>query len=263
MTPLFYALTSIIIVSSISLIGLFTLSIKKELLHKSIFFLVSLAVGALFGDALIHLIPEAFERIENTAIASFFILSGIIVFFTLEKILRWRHIHTTDHVHEHGSSDCEQEKKHSHIKPLGTLVLISDGMHNFLDGIIVGASYFMSIEVGIATTIAIILHEIPQEISDFALLLHAGFSRKKALFVNFLSALTAILGVYIASLSNLFNENLIPLLTAFAAGGFLYIAGSDLVPELHKENTAKKSIQQLFAILLGIGLMFSLLWLEI
>jgi len=264
MTPLIYSLLSITGVSLISLVGLFTLSINKNFLKKSVSFLVSLAVGALFGDAIIHLIPEAFEYIENSAIASFFIISGIISFFILEKVLRWQHGHSAEDEEEYVSyNEYEKETKihHHHIKPLGRMVLISDGVHNFLDGIIVGSSYFLSIEVGIATTIAIILHEIPQEISDFGLLIHSGYSRNKALFVNFISALTSLLGVLFVFMFNSI-ESAVPAMTAFAAGGFLYIAGSDLVPELHKVNNAKKSLQQLIIVIIGIGIMFSLLLLE-
>lgn len=255
-----YAFASVIIVSLISLVGIIALSLRESFLRRSIFLLVSLAVGALFGDALIHLIPEAFEKMENTALVSFFILSGIFVFFILEKFLRWHHGHghecRSDNIHE-----CPPEVE-GQIKPLGFMVLVSDGLHNLIDGIIIGVSYLISIEVGIATTVAIILHEIPQEISDFGVLLHAGFTKTKALLVNFLSALLAVVGVGIALVIGGGGETFVPAVLAIAAGGFLYIAGSDLVPELHKTSNVKRSLQQLVAILVGIALMFLLLLLE-
>jgi len=153
----------------------------------------------------------------------------------------------------------EEEKRHE-IRPLGFLVIVSDGIHNLLDGIIIGASYLVSVEVGIATTIAIILHEIPQEIGDFGLLLHAGMKKMQAILINFLSALTAVLGVIFALIIGNTNEMFLPAATAFAAGSFLYIAGSDLVPELHKTTNVKSSLLQFGAIALGAISMWLLLF---
>jgi len=256
-----YAFASVIVVSLISLVGVIALSLRESFLNKCIFLLVSLAVGALFGDALIHLIPEAFEKTDNPAFVSLLILSGILIFLILEKFLRWHHGHghecEDDDIH-----DCPPEEK-SNIKPLGFLVIASDGLHNLIDGIIIGASYLISIEIGVATTLAIIFHEIPQEISDFGILLHAGFTKARALLVNFLSALLSIVGVGIAFVIGAASETFIPAVLAIAAGGFLYIAGSDLVPELHKTSDIKRSLQQLLAILVGIAIMFLLLLLEV
>lgn len=244
-----YTLLSVFLVSLISLIGVFTLSINKKLLNKSIFFLVSLAVGALFGDAIIHLIPEAFASFKNTTTAALFIIMGIFIFFVLEKFLHWHHCHGT---HGQNDQDC------CVVRPLGRIVLFSDGIHNFLDGIIIAAGYLVSIEVGIATTVAIMLHEIPQEIGDFAILIHSGYSRAKALLVNFLSALIAVVGALITLLIGNSIEALIPALVAIAAGSFIYIAGSDLVPELQKTSNLKKSALQFIAIVIGVALMFAL-----
>lgn len=255
-----YALTSVIIVSLVSLIGIFVLSLNDRFLNKCIFVLVSLAVGALFGDAIIHLIPSALKNTDNSALVSFFVLFGVIIFFVLEKFLHWHH--HPDHTHSHKEEDLIEHDGTAKIKPLGFLVLTSDSVHNLIDGIIIGASYFISIEVGVATTIAVVLHEIPQEISDFGLLIHAGFSKGRALFLNFTTALFALVGLFLAFAVQNVSEQLIPLLSAFAAGNFLYIAGSDLVPELHKTSSLKKSFIQLSAILVGIALMFALLLLE-
>lgn len=256
-TVAIYAFSSVIIVSLISLIGVFMLGLNRSLLKKITFFLVSLSVGALFGDAIIHLIPEAFAKIKNPAVASLFILTGIILFFVLEKFLRWRH----SHGHECEDDECRAEQNNN-ARPLGKMILTSDSVHNLIDGVIIGASYFISIEVGIATTIAIILHEIPQEISNFAVLLHSGYSRKKALVLNFISALFAILGTAIVFIFGQTINSYIPILIAFAAGGFLYIAGSDLVPELHKISDTKQSLWQFIAIIIGIAIMFALLVFE-
>ncbi len=246
MSILAYTLISVLVVSAISLIGVFTLSINKKVLNRSIFFLVSLAVGALFGDAIIHLIPEAFELFENTTTAALFIIVGIFIFFILEKLLHWHHCHGT---HDQG---CDKARS------LGSIILFSDAVHNFLDGAIIGAAYLVSVEVGIATTFAIILHEIPQEIGDFAILIHSGYTRARALFVNFLSALVSVLGALFALFLGDLSGDITPALVAIAAGSFLYIAGSDLVPELHKTLDIRKSTIQLFAIFIGVGLMFAL-----
>ena len=246
MLVIIYTLASVTIVSLISLIGVFTLSINKKVLDRSVFFLVSLSVGALFGSAIIELIPEAFASFENTTTAAFFIIVGILILFILEKFLHWHHCHSN-----HGDS-CNT------VHPIGRIVLISDGIHNFLDGIIIGAAYLVSIEVGIATTIAIILHEIPQEIGDFGILIHSGYTRARALFVNFLSALTAILGAGVALFLGDISGKIIPTLIAIAAGSLIYIAGSDLIPELHKTLDFRKSIIQFVAIVTGVALIFSL-----
>lgn len=250
--PYLYAFSSVIIISLISLIGVSTLALHAERLRKILFVLVALAVGALLGDAFFHLIPEAFEKNENTALVSILIILGLLVFFWFEKLLHWHHGH-------HGNTEeIEQEDR---IKPLGQLILLSDGLHNFLDGLIIGASYLISVEVGVATTIAIVLHEIPQEVGDFAVLLHAGYKKSVALLYNFISALAAVAGVIVIVLVGKSIENVIGLVVPFAAGTFIYIAAADLVPELHKQR-GTSTVLEFVAILLGVGAMYVLLFLE-
>lgn len=251
-TPYLLAFASVALVSVVSFAGAATLVMREEFLRRSVFILVSLAVGALFGDAIIHLIPEAFEGIGDPSRAAFFVLLGIVAFLVLEKFLRWHHTHGEEETAPAAGG---------RVKPVGVLILVSDGIHNFLDGIIIAASYLVSVEVGVATTIAVILHEIPQEIGDFGVLIHAGFTKGRALFMNFLSALLAVLGAAAAFLFSAF-EPAVPAIIAFAAGSFLYIAGSDLVPELHKTASARRSLGELAAVLLGIALMFALLAFE-
>lgn len=253
-----FALGSVIIVSLVSLVGLTVLSIRESFLRSLLHLIVSLAAGTLFGDALVHLLPEAFEEVANPFLVSFFAVFGIVSFFALEKFLRWHHHHTTPAE--------EREEPHTEhapgaIHPVGRLVLVSDGVHNFVDGLIIGASYLVGLPIGIATTLAVILHEIPQEIGDFGLLLHAGYSRARALFVNFLSALSAIAGAVVIFLIP-GVESAAPLILAFTAGAFLYIAGTDIVPELHKTKAGWSSLLQFGALILGVALMFALLLLE-
>ncbi len=249
LTTYIYAIASVLAVSLISFAGVFTLSMREAVLRKNIFLMVSLAVGALLGDAFIHLIPEAFETIANPTAVSLAIIGGAIAFFITEKFLHWHH-------HAMGEHD------HETVHPTGKLVLISDGVHNFIDGLIIGASFLVSTELGIATTLAVILHEIPQEIGDFGVLIHSGFSKVRALWFNFLSALTAVLGVVVALVSQNIGSTLSVWLVPIAAGGFIYIAMSDLVPELHKTKHPGQSVLQLVAIGIGILAMVALLAFE-
>lgn len=248
MSPQIYALLSVVVVSLVSFVGVFTLSLNEERLRKNIFIFVSLAVGALLGDAFIHIIPEAFESGLSTTTLSLLIISGIIIFFIIEKFLHWHH---------HG-----EDSHDDHIHPVGKLVLISDGVHNFIDGIIIAASFLVSIEVGIATTLAVILHEIPQEIGDFGVLIHAGYTKARALWLNFLSALSALLGVAVTFVLGGISANFETFILPIAAGGFIYIALSDLIPELHKTKKAKHSLVQIVAVLIGVLAMVALVALE-
>lgn len=245
---LFYTLISVALVSILSLVGIFTLSVKAKNLNKIIIYLVSFAAGALLGDVFIHLIPELIEEDIFNLQTSFLILSGILLFFVIEKIVHWQHCHVP------------QNGGHSH--PFVITNLVGDGVHNFLDGIIIGASYLVNIPVGIATTIAVIFHEIPQEIGDFGILLHGGFSKSRALLFNFLSALTAIAGGLIAVLASGITPSITDYLIPLTIGGFIYIAGSDLIPELHKNFETKKSIIQIIALVAGIAVMALLLLID-
>lgn len=243
-----YVLASVLIVSLISFVGVFTFSLKAEKLKKILIYFVAFSAGALFAGAFLHLIPEVIEKTGFNLRIPIFILLGIILFFIIEKIVCWNH--------------CHIPITKSHVHSFAIMNLVGDVFHNFLDGLIIAASYLISIPLGIATTIAVVLHEIPQEISDFGILLHGGFSRKKALLINFATALTAVLGAVIGLLLAGFISGIEFILVPIAAGGFIYIAGSDLIPELHKEFQLKKSILQLIVFILGILVMVGLLFLE-
>ena len=248
LTTYIYAFSSVIIVSLVSLIGVFSLSLKEEIIKKYINLFISLAVGALLGDAFIHIIPEAFKNSFNPTVTSILIIFGILIFFTIEKFLHWHH--------------HEDDTEINHIHPTGKLILFTDGLHNLIDGIIIGVSFLVSIPLGIATTIAVILHEIPQEIGDFAVLIHSGYDKKKALWLNFLSALTAVVGLIIAfifgGMAEIFTFWILPI----GAGGFIYIAVADLIPELHKTKDLKYSILQIISVMTGILAMVILVLFE-
>ncbi|MBU0466844.1 MAG: ZIP family metal transporter [Nanoarchaeota archaeon] len=246
----FYSLISVIIISLISLIGIITLSIKISKLRKFLIYLISFAAGTLFGDAFIHLLPETVESYGFGLNISLYILLGIVLFFILEKVIHWHHCHG-------------EVLEKNHIHPFAYMNLVGDAFHNFLDGIIIAASYMISLPAGIATTLAVALHEIPQEIGDFGVLIHGGFSKAKALAVNFLSALFAILGAVLTLWIGNSIEGIELILVPIAIGGFLYIAGSDLIPQLHKySEKLSKSILQIIAFILGIAVMAALLLLE-
>lgn len=251
MFPLAWILASTLLVSGISLIGIFFLSMSEKSFRKLLLMLVSFASGTLLGGAFLHLIPEALSseafsaESENMFIV---ILAGILVFFLLEKFL-WRHCH---------ERECP-------VHVFAYLSLLGDGVHNFIDGVIIAAGFLVgvplgsvNIPLGLATTLAVVSHEIPQEIGDFGILVYGGFSKVKALFYNLLSALMAVFG---ALLMYSFYSYLLPSLTyflVFAAGSFIYIATTDLIPELHKEHDVWKSLVQFVLLLSGILLMWLL-----
>ena len=248
MNQVMLIILSVVAVSLISLIGILFIFLKRKTLDNLLLFFVSLSVGSLLGGAFLHLIPESFGTGGFSLKISFLILGGIVLFFVIENFIHWRHCH------------IPTSKHHPH--PLGMMNLIGDGIHNLVDGLVIAAAYFVNIPLGIVTTLAVITHEIPQEIGDFGVLLYAGYSKKKALFFNFLSALTAMVG---AVMGILFSENyqaFVLIIIPIAAGGFLYIAGSDLIPEIHKRQEKKFQLKNLAGIILGILVMYGLTFLH-
>jgi len=239
------SLLSTAIVSIISITGIFFLSMKTAKLQKIVFVLVSFAVGALLGNVFFHLLPESFEVIENKTLIAVLVMSGILIFFVMEKFLHWHHGHNIGEL-----------QHHHHPKSFGYISLFADGMHNFTDGILIAAGWMASPEIGIATTLAVVLHEIPQEISDFGILIHAGFTAKKALWLNFYAALAAILGNVVTLLIGNSVESLAIWVLPIAAGGFIYLAGTDLMPELNKDRSRRNSAIQLVMIIAGLLLMY-------
>jgi len=236
-------LTWIILVTIINgflaLVGAVTFVFSKKVLNKILLFLVAFATGALLGGALFHLIPESLEEIKAYT-TILLIIAGFTIFYLIEKILHWHHCH---------KGEC-------HIHTVNYLILIGDGVHNFVDGLIIAASFLISIPIGITTSILILLHELPQEIGDFGVLVYGGFSKTKALFYNFLSQATAIIGGIIGFYFLQANAYAIYLLP-FAAGGFLYIAIMDLIPEIFKESNRVKLTSNLLGILLGLLVLIS------
>lgn len=245
-----YAIIAVLIVSLLSLVGVLALGIQKKNLESLLLVLVAFSTGSLIGDTFIHLIPETIEKSGGrlTFQTSISIFIGILIFFILEKFLRWRHCH---------NPECSEHPAH-----IGTLNLVSDALHNLIDGALIGASFLVSIPLGIATFIAITFHEIPQELGDYGVLIHSGFSKKRAIYYNFLSASAAIIGTILTLVVGSRFSGVTDALIPVTAGGFIYIAMSDLIPELHRENRVKNSLVQLLFLIIGISIMYLLIVLE-
>lgn len=234
-------LASVFAVSVISLLGIFSLLVREKLLEKLLFVLIAGAAGTLLGAAFLNLIPEALEG-GGPGVLSY-VLFGVVSFFVLERFIFWRHCH---------EGKCD-------VHAFTYLNLLGDGVHNFIDGMVIAATYLTAIPLGMVTTIAIISHEIPQEIGDFGILIYGGFTRYKALFYNFLSAATAFIGALAMYFFSPLVENSITFLLAFAGGGFIYIASSDLMPELQKELEFRRSLLQLFIFIAGVGIIWAVI----
>ncbi|MDH7563521.1 MAG: ZIP family metal transporter [Candidatus Bathyarchaeota archaeon] len=230
---------SVTVVSLISFIGIVFIGLKEELLKRILMVLVGFSSGTLLGSAFLDLLPEALagEGLESSTVF-LYVLFGIVVFFAIEKFLYWRHCH---------EGECE-------VHMFAYLNLIGDGVHNFIDGMIIAATFLISSGLGFATTLAVIFHEIPQEIGDFGVQIYGGLSKRRALMYNFISALTAVVGATVV-LSMKYIQSAEIYIVPFAAGGFVYIAATDLMPELHKKTKAAESVIQFTSILFGMGLM--------
>ena len=244
MTSLIYALISAFIVSLIGLAVFFALFLPDSILKKILIYLVSFSAGSLMGGAFFHLLPESLELTANPLYVFVYLLIGFCLFFILEKFLRWHHCH---------------DKECHHQLYLGYLNLIGDSFHNFLDGMIIVAAFIASIPLGLVTTISIISHEIPQEMGDFGVLLYSGMPRKKAMLFNFMVALFAMLGVLVGYYLIQYIAGINSFLLPAAAGGFIYIAATDLIPELQEEINARSSFLHFLVFILAMIFMF---WLK-
>ena len=236
--------TTIAGVVSIVAAAIFSFSLLSKLVDK----MVSFSVGILLSTSLLHALPEAFESQADPRSLFATLLAGLLAFFMLEKfaILRHSHHHEGDgHHHAHGHDKREAGKS-------GWMILVGDGMHNFTDGILIAAAFLANPELGIVTGLAIIAHEIPQEIGDFIVLLNAGFSRARAYFFNMLCSLMAVVGGLLGYFTLDKASGLIPYVLVFASSGFIYIAVSDLMPQMQRRATVRESVPQVLLIGLGV-----------
>lgn len=239
MTTLLSIILSTFFITLCVWVAVFFIFFKKESLDKITVFLVSLSAGALMGGAFLHLLPEASLYIKIDLLFGIFLIS-FICFFLIEKLLHWRHCH----------------KENCAIHTFGYMNLFGDSVHNLIDGLIIASTFMISPSLGIVTTLAIAMHEIPQEIGDYGVLIYAGFTKKKALLLNYLVASTVVLGGIVGYFSFHYLENILPYLLPFAAGGFVYISASDLIPEIRKESNVKKSMLSVLVFIIGIIFMY-------
>lgn len=243
-----YAVLSVFLVGLISLGGAAFLFFKEKNLKNLLIHFVGFSTGAIFGDVFIHIFPQIAKETGFTFIISLFVLGGIILGFLTEKIICWRH--------------CHVPVSTTHVHTFAVMNIVGDVVHNLIDGMIIGASYLTGISVGLATTFAVVFHEIPHELGNFGVLLHGGFTKQKAFVYNFATAMVAVVGTIGVLIFGSFLQNAAIYLTALAAGNFIYIAGSDLIPELHKDESPKSGLVQLVFLLLGIFVMSTLLLFE-
>ena len=240
MNVLSWILLSTVSLSLISLVGVVALFLKEKILKKIIFPLVAFSAGALIGGAMLHMIPEAIEVAGPNIWIFVWVIIGFSLFFLLEQFIHWHHCHRTISEHKH---------------PVTYLILIADAIHNFIGGLAIGGAFMVDIRLGLVTSFVAASHEIPQELGDFGILIHGGWEKKKALLFNFISALTMVLGglvVYFAS----FKINIVYLLP-FAAGNFIYIASSDLIPEIKHRDNIKENLLHFLSFTVGVLLIWA------
>jgi len=231
-------------VSLLSLVGIFTLSVSDVKLHKLLSVLIAYSAGTILGAALFDLLPEAVETVDRALVFPLVAL-GFIVFFFLERLLYWYHGH--GHSHE-----FEDKKRKGPTREFAYLNIVGDFIHNFIDGMIIAAAFLNSFSVGLATAIAVAFHELPQEIGDYGILVYAGFERKKALIYNFIVALSIVLGGVFGSFFMASVEYLSGWMVAFSAGAFIFLSASELIPELHDEESRVRSVIQMVILVLGM-----------
>lgn len=241
MSTLAYILLFTFLGSIGALIGGLALLSNKKFALKISHFLASFAAGTLLGTAFLDLLPEAAHEAEESGINIFlWTLVGLLTFFLLERFIHWFHHHEKSHEHD------------KEVKSTLPLIIIGDTVHNFIDGVVIAATFLVSIPLGIVTTLAVAAHEIPQEIGDFGLMLHKGLSRSKIILVNIISAAAAFIGAVITYLLGNVLESYIPIFLALTAGFFIYIAASDLIPEIHYEQNKRFAIAKSLLLLLGV-----------
>lgn len=238
MNTLVWIVVSGILMSLIALVGSITLVMKPATLNRCLLPLVAFAAGSLIGGALFHMVPAAVHEMGNSIILYIWIVAGFLVFLALEQFLNWHHSHT------HGPEDPQ---------PLTYLILIADGLHNFIGGMFVAASFLVDTRLGIVAWLTAAAHEIPQELGDFAILVHGGWSKSRALLFNFASALTFLVGGLVAYMASAKVD--VVFLVPFAAGNFLYIAAADLIPEIKKSREVKTNLLHFVTFTLGIAVL--------
>ena len=251
MNTLAWIISTTFSISLIAFVGGLVLALKERILNKMLLVFVAFSAGALIGGAFLHLIPEAILEMsvdETSLLTTFtFLLIGFCIFFILEQVIRWHHHHATSH---------------PKIMPFSYLILLSDGIHNFIDGLVIAASFLVSFPIGISTSLAIAFHEIPQEIGDFGVLIYGGIQKREALILNFMSAITVLFGGIAGYILQSWIGESIILLLPFAAGNFIYISSTDLIPEIRYKESPIQSLLRFIVFIAGIGVMAAIRFLS-
>jgi len=244
MDPFWWTVGATFAISLTAWTGVLTLFLRTDLVDRLLLALVALAAGSLIGGAFLHLLPRAIAEAEtaDTLPLFLYLIAGFCLFYVLEAFLNWHHHHATTHEHE----------------PVSYLVLVSDSLHNFLDGLVIAAAFLVAVPVGITTSLAIALHEVPQEVGDFGVLVYGGFDRRQALLLNYLTQVTVIVGGVVGILLGRSVVSLPTVLLPFAAGNFIYIASSDLIPEIKHETDVRRSLLYFGVFLVGIAMMLGI-----
>lgn len=251
MSPLFYSLLSVLIISLISIAVIYWLISRIPSFSRYSIHIVGLAVGGLLGDAFIHILPEAYSRLGFGVPVALLTIAGVLLFFSLEKFIRWHHCH---------DPECQDDDTGDHIVPIS---LVGESFHNFIDGVIIASGFTISLPLGLATALAVLIHEIPQEIGDFGIYTHQGLTLKKSLYLNLFCALFSLFGVIFTFLIGTTIVDFAAYVLPVTAGGFIYLAASDLIPELHRHHPdVRQSFLQILLVVLGVALMLSLIFLE-
>lgn len=255
LSPAVLALLSVIAVSLLSLLGVVFFFFEQRAVKRTLLYVVSFSTGALLGDVFMHMLPEMAESDP----ASFpkgmlLVLTGILFSFVIEKFVRWRHCHLMP-----DDACCGGHQHGEHHHPVGILSTIGESLHNLIDGVVIAAAFLASVPVGVSTALAVMVHEIPHEIGNVAVLLHSGYGRRKAVLLNVLSASMSVVGALCVIALGMAVQGAAAMALPFAAGNLLYIAGSDLIPELHKETRFKQGLLQLLCICGGMALMYATL----
>lgn len=246
-----FTLASAALISAVSLVGGVGLLLREEFLRKIVTVLVGLAVGVLLGDVFIHLLPESLKEIQSPRLVSALILAGIFLFFVLEKFVKWQHRHVVSQQdYDLGARSCAQ------------MCLVGDAVHNFTDGMIIASSFLVSPVVGLTTTVAVIAHEIPQEISDVGVLFYGGYTTRRAVWLNYLCSLSVIPGAVLTLLLSGWIDSVAIYVLPIAAGGFIYIAASDLIPQLQQKSPLRIEFAQAATMAAGVLLMAGVIVLE-
>jgi zinc and cadmium transporter len=249
LTSTLYTVLATIVISLTGFIGFFTLSLSEKILHRVLFVLVAFSAGTILGAALFDLLPEAVELVDEALVFPI-VAAGFVFFLFLERVIYWYHGH--GHEYEHGEEKVTMG--------FAYLNLIGDFIHNFIDGMIIAAGFINGFIVGLTATIAVLFHELPQEMGDYGILVYAGMERRRALALNFLAAVSVIIGGAFGSLFIASVEELSGWMVAFSAGAFLFLSASELIPEMLKEDDRGRSVIQLAILVLGMLTIYSLGW---